>query len=266
MPIHIAPIPNSSLLRGYAWEVADEDLLACLVAKIYLGRYLHVEKILKKLSPKITVVLHAAAQEAKSKLRVPAGKDPWHRDGLLFQAISWIAAHHANGATHSVFSLPHQIPANKGFDGLQIELDKKRKLTGLVVFEDKATENPRQTIRQDVWPELEHIHNGGRQTELMQETTALLQRAAVKDPDEVIEGIVWKRMRRFRVSITGMDGHDAEPEFSKLFQGYDKVVPGKNVARRQAEVICLDDLRPWMHQFAKKVRLAIDAEKGSVHV
>jgi len=37
------------------------------------------------------------------------------------------------------------------------------------------------------------LHNDKRQTELMQETTALLQRAKVHDPDEIIEGIVWKR-------------------------------------------------------------------------
>ncbi len=266
MPIHLAPIPENLLLRGYTWEVKDEELLACLVAKIYLGRCFHVEKILRKFSAKPLAVSDAAAMEAKSKLRVSAGTNPWHRDGLLFQAISWIAAHRAAGGAHNVFSLPHQIPAHKGFDGLQIELDKKQTLTRLVIFEDKATDSPRATIRQDVWPELARLHKGERQTELMQETTALLQRAKVKDPDEVIEGIVWKRVRRYRVSITGHDGHNEETAFCKLFKGYDTAVPGKNATSRQAEVICLDDLRLWMRQFAKKVRTAIDAEKGKAHV
>jgi hypothetical protein len=266
MPIHLVPIPKNSLLRGYVWEVKDEDLLACLVGRIYVGRYLHVENVLKKLTQKTPAIGRAAADEAKSKLRLKAGEDPWHRDGLLFQAISWIAAHRAAGVARSVFSLPHQIRAHKGFDGLQIELDNKQQLTGLVIFEDKATEDPRTTIRQDVWPELEHMHNGGRQTELMQEITALLQRAKVKDPDEVIEAVVWKRIRKFRVSITGRDGHDDEPEFCKLFKGYDHAVPGKDATKRQAEVICLDDLRPWMQRFAKKVMKAIDSKKGRSHV
>ena len=150
MPIQLSPISKNSLLCGYTWEVKDEALLACLVAKIYIGRYLHVEKILKKLTLKTFAITSTVAEEAKSKLRVKAGEDPWHRDGLLFQAISWIAAHRAVGATTSVFSLPHQIPAHKGFDGIQIELDKKYQLTGLVIFEDKATESPRATVRQDV--------------------------------------------------------------------------------------------------------------------
>lgn len=178
----------------------------------------------------------------------------------VFQAISWIAAHKASGAGTSIFSLPHQIPAHKGFDGLQIELDKKKKLAGLIIFEDKATDNPRNTITQDVWPEFNLLHNDKRQTELMQETTALLQRADVDDPDEVIEGIVWKHIRRFRVSITGADGHDSNPKLSDLFKGYDDVVPGTDVAIRRAEVICLGDLRPWMRKFAKRVRDSIDEE------
>ena len=90
--------------------------------------------------------------------------------------------------------------------------------------------------------------------------TALLQRAKIDDPDAVIEGIVWKRIRSFRVSITGGAGHDTEPKLSKLFEGYDGVVPGGNTSARRAEVVCFSNLRPWMRQFARKVRAAIDAE------
>ena len=260
MPIQLAPVPTNPLFSGYTWTLQDEDELARLVALVFLGRFLHVEKILSKLKPNSVFLKADAAEEVKAKLTVKAGQDPWHRDGLLFQAISWIAAHKASSTGTSVFSLPHQIPAHKGFDGLQIDLDKKRRLIGLIVFEDKATDNPRATIKNDVWPELELLHKDGRQTELMQEMTALLQRAQVADPDDVIEGIVWKKIRRFRVSITGAVGHDTEPQLSKLFKGYDQIIPGKNVAVRRGEVICFSDLRPWMRQFAKKVRTAVDQE------
>ena len=196
MPIQLAPIPTNALFSGYIWKLKDEDQLARLVALILLGRFLHVEKILAKLKPKNPLVQKKARDEAKAKLVVKPGEDPWHRDGLLFQSISWVAAHRASGAGTSVFSLPHQIPAHKGFDGLQIELNKQKKLSGLIIFEDKATDNPRNTITQQVWPELELLHNDKRQTEVMQETTALLQRAKVDDPDELIEGIIWIRSPR----------------------------------------------------------------------
>jgi hypothetical protein len=234
MPIQLAPIPKNSMFSGYIWTLESEDQLARLVARVFLGRYLHVEKILAKLGPKALSFSSAAAAEAKAKLVVKTGQDPWHRDGLLFQAMSWVAAHQAADPTSSVFSLPHQIPAHKGFDGLQIQLDKHGKLSGLIISED----NPRTTITNDVWPEIQLLNGGKRQTELMQETTALLQRASVADPDQVIEGIVWKRIRSFRVSITGGPGHDADPGLSKLFKGYDTAAPGKDAAKRRAEVVC----------------------------
>jgi len=240
--------------------LANEEELARLVAKILLGRYLHVEKIIQGRKPKPVAVEGAAARGAKLRLKVKKDQDPWHRDGLLFQAISWVAAHKAARGTQSVFSLPHQIPAHKGFDGLQIELSKGGKLSGLIIFEDKATENPRATIQQDVWPAIKLLETGRRQNELMQETTALLQRAQISDPDKLIATIVWKQLRKFRVSITGGSGHDSDPGLGQLFKDYDAVAPGKSTEKRRAEVICFSDLRRWMQQFARKVRIAIDNE------
>ena len=190
------------------------------------------------------------------------GADSWHRDGLLFQAISWIAAHQASQSKSSVFSLPHLIPAHKGFDGLEIDLTPKKGLLRLIVFEDKATENPRDTVRDDVWPSIKALHGGMRQTELTQELTALLQRAKVANPDEVVEAVVWKHMRKFRVSITGTDGQNQQAGFEKLFKGFDDVTPGLDAAGRRAEVFCHSDIRNWMKAFAAKVAKALDAEKA----
>lgn len=233
-----------------------------MVARILLGHFLHVEKILKKLKPSYKAITGQAAKEAKARLIVKKGTDPWHRDGLVFQAISWVAAHQASRAKSSVFSLPHMIPAHKGFDGLEVELTTKKKLLCLVVFEDKATERPRDTIRNDVWPDIEALHLGQRQTELMQELTALLQRANVSDPDAVIEAVVWKQVRKFRVSITGTEGQDQQAGFEKLFKGFDAVTPGLDQPGRRAEVFCHSDIRKWMRAFAVTVGRAIDAEKA----
>lgn len=52
MPIQLAPIPDNPLVSGYIWTLKSEDHLACLVARVYLGHYLHVESILAKLNPK----------------------------------------------------------------------------------------------------------------------------------------------------------------------------------------------------------------------
>jgi hypothetical protein len=252
-------------VSGTAWAVDNEDELARLVARVLLGHFSHVEKILKKLKPNYKPVDGQAAQEAKLRLIVK-GKDPWHRDGLLFQSISWIAAHQASEAKSSVFSLPHLIAAHKGFDGVEIEMTAQKNLNCVVVFEDKATENPRDTIREDVWPEIKALHDGERQTELMQDVTALLQRANVTDPDAVLEAVVWKQMRKFRVSITGGTGQDEQKGFEKLFKGFDEVTPGLDEPGRRAEVFCHSDIRKWMAAFALKVDASIDAEKANGNV
>jgi hypothetical protein len=246
--------------------VQNEDQLAQMVGRILLGHFLHVEKILKKLKPRYKPITGQAAKEAKARLIVKKGADPWHRDGLVFQAISWVAAHQASKSKSSVFSLPHMIPAHKGFDGLEVELTTEKNLLCLVVFEDKATEKPRDTVRDDVWPEIGALHRGERQTELMQELTALLQRANVSDPDAVVEAVVWKHVRKFRVSITGTDGQEQRTEFEKLFKGFDGVTPGLDQSGRRAEVFCQSDIRKWMRTFAVKVGKAIDAEEAKENV
>jgi hypothetical protein len=262
MPLSINPIKNSST-SGFVWTVEDEDELARMVARVYLGHWNHVQKILMKLGKGAPPVADGAVIEAKARLKVNG--TPWHRDGLLFQAISWIAAHKLSGSTPSVISLPHLIPAHKGFDGIQIELDEQHELRGVLVFEDKASENPRAIITSEVWPEFRLLESGARETELMQETTALLQRGQVPDIDEIIEGIVWKKIRKFRVSVTGEPKHGTVSGFAKLFKDYEAVAPGTDPAKRRAEVICLADVRVWLSAFAKLVEQAIDKEKsGSV--
>ena len=52
--------------------------------------------------------------------------------------------------------------ADKGFDGLQLLLDNENQVVAAaVIFEDKATSNPRATIRDRVWPEFSTIERGG---------------------------------------------------------------------------------------------------------
>lgn len=43
--------------------------------------------------------------------------------------------------------------ADKGFDGMQLELNEAgTAVIAIIVFGDKATDNARDTIRDDVWP------------------------------------------------------------------------------------------------------------------
>ena len=46
MTLTLVPIDHGELCHGWAWTVDDEDVLAERVARIVLGQYRHVAKIL----------------------------------------------------------------------------------------------------------------------------------------------------------------------------------------------------------------------------
>jgi hypothetical protein len=82
----LAKINHGDLCHGWSWTVADEDELAERVARIALGQYRHVAKILSGAGvPGPT----ATAEQAKAAIKLlTRGKneEPWHRDGWIFQA------------------------------------------------------------------------------------------------------------------------------------------------------------------------------------
>lgn len=252
MTLTLTQIDHQGLCHGWAWIVEDEDALAERVARVARGQYRHVAKILAGAAaagPSASLD-HAAA--AIRLLTVNPGEDPWHRDGWIFQTISWIAAHQQ--AYGMVTRPPHILKAHKGFDGMQLELSNDGKsIMAVMVFEDKATDNARNTIRDDVWPGIAALEAGERVTELTHEVSAILETQQGLDPnldlDTAISNILWKDARRYRVSITIGDTHLKYDARARLFKGFDEKAPG-DVKRRRAETIYLPELRKWMGAFA----------------
>lgn len=140
---------------------------------------------------------------------------------------------------------------------MQLELsDDGKRVTAVIVFEDKATENARSTIREDVWPGIVALEIGERLNELTHEVSAVLDARAAADADfdvdAAIANILWKEARRYRVSVTINDMHNSEKARERLFDGFDEKVPG-GVERRRADTIYLPRLRDWMDAFAARV-------------
>lgn len=263
MPITLTPYDGGELCYGYAWTVANEDLLADRIGSIALGQARHVQKILAGVSIGPPPTTAGAVESAIKLLTAPPGEDPWHRDGWMFQAMSWIAA--TKAAPTAVIRPPHMILAHKGFDGLQLKIDSATgTIAAAVIFEDKATENPRPTIRNDVWPEFEKLESGDRENVLMAEVVALLLTKPDVDPDIAIQNVIWKDARHYRVSITINEAHASEKGHKRLFKGYDEIVTGAK-ARRRGEVFQIDDLRGWMGQLSQKAIAAIEA-RAAAHV
>jgi hypothetical protein len=253
MTLTLEKISSPDLCEGSEWLVADEDALAEHVARIAVGQYRHVAKILLGGGVTAAAVTQSAKHDAITLLTLKKGDDPWHRDGWLFQAISWIAAHSATGVA---IRTPHIIKAHKGFDGLKLELNDTGDVIAVIIFEDKATENPRDTIRDKIWPGIAKLEQGERTNELSQEVSSLLE-AQLRifpnlDVDAAVQQIVWKEARRYRIAITVDKPHLTAKKRRQLFKDYDTYVPGE-IARRGGETLCLPDLRLWMQIFAAKV-------------
>jgi hypothetical protein len=257
----LAAIDHGDLCHGWSWTVAEEDILAERVARIALGQYRHVAKILAGVGVPGPIASAEQTSAAIAQLTLGAGEDPWQRDGWLFQAISWIAAHQAPSA--ALTRMPHIRKSDKGFDGLQLQLsDDGTSITAVVVFEDKATDNARKTIREDVWPGIVALENGERLNELTHEVSAMLDARALADPefdlDSAIANTLWHDARRYRVSITVGDTHKDADARANLFKGFDDSSPGA-VGRRRADTIYMPALRAWMEAFAARVIARIKA-------
>lgn len=173
-----------------------------------------------------------------------------HRDGLLFQHVSWIAGMLQHPVAKA--KAPHLRVADKGFDGLFLEVSNGS-FTKLVLCEDKATVNPRSTITQKVWPELEYTEAGGKDLELVDAVTAMLDTMMSEDDRvAVIDGAIWGRLRQYRVAVTASPGDARQGGFGSLFSGFDSMAPQASTVR-SGEVLLLDDVRAWLQELSIQV-------------
>lgn len=261
--IRLANCNHDPLCCGYRWVIQDQLALAQLVAWTMQGHYRHAERLLTELASGIAPNFQTIKQQAINNITLPAntGNEAarWHRDGLVFQQIAWIAAQlEARGKVAT--SMPHIRPAHKGFDSLLVPLnDKREALAGIVICEDKATTNPRRQITSKVWPEVASVEAGERDAELNAELTLILERGGVANIDEILCNALWLNRKFYRVSITITPNYDTEPARRDLFEGYDAHAPGL-LDRRRAETLVLKDLRIWMDTFCAQVIAAIQAE------
>ncbi|MHB0990281.1 MAG: hypothetical protein ACYC0M_03255 [Burkholderiales bacterium] len=231
------------------------------IARIALGQSLHVQRILAGANQVTPSTSASASTSAIAMLTVANGEDPWHRDGWIFQAMSWIAANKA--APGGLIRSPQMILADKGFDGLQLELDTNTGIvSAAIIFEDKATDNPRTTIHNKVWPEFKKMEDGVSDNVLTSEVVAILQTHPTIDPYLAIQNIIWNEARHYRISITVGDTHSDDEGRTCLFKDYDTTVSG-NIQRRRGETFHINNLRQWMNSLAQRAIAAIHTQAAA---
>ena len=262
MPLSFTPIGEKNRWSGSTWTIDDEEALADMIARVAIGQSRIVERILHATDTLPPGYPKGGFAGARALLSVEAEKDPYHRDGWIFQVIAWIAAHRQ--FEEALIRAPQMIKADKGLDGLIIEFDNDN-VARVVICEDKATENPRKMVRLKIWPEFGTFETGARDNELVASVTALLERAGDPDPDKIVADILWQDKRAYRAAVTVGDAHASERGRKRLFGDYEAIVAG-DLSRRRAETLFLDDVRDWMDALAAKAVAIVDAAEGASHV
>ena len=229
-----------------------------MLARVATGQAAVVEKILHETGCAPSGLATGGFQGARKLLTVASGKSPAHRDGWIFQVISWIAAHLQSDSAHQrvLIHPPHMIRAQKGQDGLIIECSEDD-IARVVICEDKATKNPRHQIHAKVLPEFEEYEAGSRDHELIAGVTAILSGRGIQQADDIATSILWDEKRAYRVAVTVGKNHTTKRAQANLLRGYDQSVSG-DVLRRRVELMPLDNLRPWLQDLANKALVTID--------
>ena len=203
-------VPVDSDCIGERWETVDLSTLARLIAIMAMGQASYAGHILETLRPAEPAIDDAQLRaEAKIKLtveeptKVPRGGYPrWQRDGLIFEAISWLAARQAYPGV--LLKTPHVSATSQGLDGLMLELRADRSgVSRTTIFEDKCTDDPRSTFLGKVIPEFKRRHNNERSAEMISAATALIMTAGV---DEVTAtnfaaAVTDQSLRRYRAAF-----------------------------------------------------------------
>lgn len=268
-PLLIESVPIDGNCVGSRWIAIDCGRLAQLVAIVAMGQVTNAAFILRELRPASPAISpNELRLEAKIRLSVQSGSSPprngypqWHRDGFIFEAISWIASCQELGPL-GYLTDPHVSATTQGLDGLMIELsDDKSKIVRSTVFEDKCTDNPRSVFIQKVIPALLDRHENRRSAELVATASLLLRIAGIDDSaiSTMVASVMNRNERRYRASFALTPQYDNQASRQDLFKDYEKVYGISSNQRIGAGLIVTGALRSWFDNLATQAVDFIDA-------
>ena len=251
MPIVFETIEHLPTCIGSRWTIIDEDRLAAIVAWVAMGRSRHALKVIHEQQATDPSVQDVAAEAIKNLSHVPSDAVRYHRDGWVFQIISWVAMH-VQGGPAVKGAYPHMIRAQKGIDGLYLELSASNDaIERVLICEEKASQNP-ANILGDVWRGIAEVESGAKDAQLTDGITQILERYPVQNLEAMVESVHWKDKKAYRVAITTLPAHQDLEKRRGLFSNYSTAAPGADSARRRAETLMLEDIRGWMGNFCAR--------------
>lgn len=271
-PLATGPVPIDDVCSGERWTPQNTEEIARLVAVIAMGQAAYASHIIKELAPAAPVFsTDELLAEAKIRLSVQekkvtprTGYPRWQRDGFLFEAISWIAARQTYGG-NALLKDPHVSATSQGLDGLMIELSAdKSEIAATTVFEDKCTDNPRDTFTQKVLPAFKERHQNKRSAEIVAAATVLLRIAGIGEEAAVqlAAAVTDRTGRRYRAAFALPGDYDTQAERRALFSGYEAIQGISAKQRIGACFIVPAEVRDWLDSLAATAIAFLD-EIGS---
>jgi hypothetical protein len=262
-------VPIDADCTGERWKPVDEATLARLIAIMAMGQASYAGHILETLIPAEPAINTAQLRiEAKMKLTVEeppktprAGYPRWQRDGLIFEAISWLAARQVYPGV--LLKTPHVSATSQGLDGLMIELKAdKTGISRTTVFEDKCTDDARGTFLGKVIPEFQKRHNNERSAEIISTAVALIMTSGVDEvtATQFASAVTDQALRRYRASFAVTV--DSQAERKKLFADYNRIKTIKADQRVGASFVVPPKMRDWFDTLAAQAIGYLDSLNG----
>lgn len=261
--LEITGFPIDDDCVGSKWKVENEDQLARLIAIVVMGQAAQAAHIIDELLPaapaftnealKKEAVIKFTVQEVAQNPRM--GYPRIQRDGLIFEIISWIAAKQVSGEK-CFLKDPHTSSTSQGLDGIMIELNEDgSEILKSTIFEDKCTDNPRDTFTQKVIPGFLDRHGNTRNAELIAAAATLIQLSGVSNVQamSMVRKVIDNSSRQYRAGFALTQDFDTEEAQKALFKGYDKIKDINQEQRIGASLIVNGKLRDWFDALATKI-------------
>ncbi|NKM14614.1 hypothetical protein GFL85_26970 [Rhizobium laguerreae] len=253
-------------VTGQLWTVKERKKLAQLIAVIALGQAQHAVRIIDELEP-LAPALSAAElfRGARGQMLIrgttEAQKDTsrYHRDGFLFECISWIVARQSSSA-RTFMKDPHIAATTQGLDGLAIEMDSEKDvMIGATIFEDKCTDNPRKKFHSEVMVTFGEHHTSKRVRDLVANAVSLIRESGLNGSEatKAAARVLDRSFRTYRASLTVGSDISTPQRRKKLFKGYTDLEEITKEQRIGATLI-VEELREWFQGLADEVIVALN--------
>jgi hypothetical protein len=266
-PLAVEQVAVDANCIGSRWTVDDLNLLSRIVAIIAMGQAVHAARIINALLPVAPAIDDKALRaNAKQRLKVTGTTEEqqkarrYHRDGLIFEAISWIAAQQQTGGK-ALLRDPHVSSTTQGLDGLMIEMDEAgAEVKRATIFEDKCSENPDETFRYKIMAAFKAHHENKRASDLVATAAALLKEARLDGTKSVLAAarVLDKTYRTYRGSLAVTTADDSVERRQSVFRTYKELGGIKADQRIGAVLITSENLRNWFDALADMATAYID--------